>query len=143
MFNVTGGGNVTNLIHICGLNYGSHSACSQTSNSVVDLTLMGVTSSADNTIQDDVTDTLLPESSDPTVGMYILGESVTVGSNTGYSRFTTSPTIPTWRVGTASPPTGDCAIGTLYSRTSSSSTVPPTVWGCVHPTPPSNWSVVK
>jgi hypothetical protein len=142
IFNITGGTNVNDLVHICGSNYGSHSACSQTSNAVSDLTVMGITSSANNTIQDDVADTLLAESTDPTVGMYIVGEQVTLvsGSLTGYSRFTTSPSIPTWRVGTADPPIGSCSIGTLYSRTSNSSTSPPTVWGC---TGSSSWTPIK
>jgi hypothetical protein len=142
IFNVTGGNGLTNVVHICGSNHGSNTACPQTNNTVSDLTLMGITSEANNTIQDDVTDTLLPESTDPTVGMYILGESVSVGSNTGYSRFTTSPSIPTWRVGTDDPPTGNCAVGTLYSRTSTttSSTSPPTIWGCVGS---STWSSIK
>jgi hypothetical protein len=112
--NVTGGSNVNDVVHICGSNNGSHSAC-PASNVVSDLTLTGITSSANNTIQDDVADTLLSESTDPTVGMYILGEPVTLVSGgsglTGYSRFTTSPSIPTWRVGTADPPTGNCDDG--------------------------------
>ena len=141
IFNVTGGSNITDVVHICGSNAGTN-ACSQTSNYVADLTLMGITSSANNTIQDDVSGTLLSQSTDPTVGMYILGESVAVsGSVTGYSRFTTSPSIPTWRVGTDDPPKGNCAVGTLYSRTSNSSTQPPTVWGCVGGLNP--WSSIK
>jgi hypothetical protein len=131
ILNVHGGSSLTNVVHICGANPGNHTACYQSYNNVpvTDLTLMGITSTGTNTIQDDVTDTLLTESSDPTVGMYVLGEGVTAGSSTaGYSRFTTSPSVPAWLVGTSTLSSSiTCAEGSLYSKTSGTGSV---LWGC-------------
>lgn len=87
----------------------------------------------------DTTDTVLTESADPRVGMYVLGEPVNVGTTfPGYSRFTTSPSLPTWRVGGANPPMGNCAVGTIYSRTSSGPGT--TTWACVAS---STWHAIK
>jgi len=132
LFNISGGTNVTNLIYISG-GQSTTSNCptqnGQTPNSVCDITIMGVTSSANNTIVDKVTNTTLSYSSDPTVGMYILGEQVTGGGSAiGSSRFTTSPNYPSWIVGTE-PPTNLCEAGDLYSITSG--TMGFTLWGCV------------
>jgi hypothetical protein len=91
---------------------------------VCDVTVLGVTaSSATNSIKDELTSptTQLP---DAHVGMYIMGEQGS-GSSVIYSRFTTSLSVPTWLVGSSSP-SGNCAIGSLYSETSGTDTL----WGC-------------
>jgi hypothetical protein len=123
VFNVTGGSSLTDVVLV------------SSSNTVIDLSLMGITKSGTNSIQDNETGTTL---SDATVGMYVLGEPVAIGSKT-YSRFTTSPSVPTWLIGTASP-SGSCApAGAIYSRTSSS-TSPPTIWGCAAS---NGWQAIK
>jgi len=138
IFNVTGGPGVSKLVHISG-NTSTSSNCppgtaNQSGNpanipvqNVCDLTILGVTSAGGNSIYDEITGAHL---TDQTVGMYALGEQVPVGTNIlAYSRFTTSPMIPSWFVGSS--PSGDtgCATGSLYSVTSGS---PPTLWGCVN-----------
>jgi len=80
-----------------------------------DLSIMGVVNQGvgSYSIQDDVTSTTLP---DPSVAMYVLGKAVSVGgTNTGYSRFTTSPSAATWGLGTNSTPVAPCVTGSLYS----------------------------
>jgi hypothetical protein len=65
---------------------------------------------------------IVTQLSDATLAMYIVGEPILAGSTViGYSRFTTSESIPAW------PGTGSCAIGSLYSETSGTSG---TLWGC-------------
>jgi hypothetical protein len=145
LFNIYGGSNVTNLIHIDGTQ-SEQSTCppqnsggSATVNNVCDLTILGATSSAGNTIYDQLNNnTTLPNTTDPTVGMYVIGEQVSEGTNSiGNSRFTTSPSIPTWIIGTTSPPTTPCASGDLYSITTGTSGN--TLWGCVLSSPNNEW----
>jgi hypothetical protein len=60
---------------------------------------------------------------DATVGMYVVGEPISGGTNTiGYSRFTTSPssTSASWFVGSTPPGGGSCNAGSLYSCASAS-----------------------
>jgi hypothetical protein len=87
-----------------------------TTNPVSDLTIMGVNKgSASYSIEDDIT-AGTPLLADKTVGMYAIGESVTVTNATkAYSRFTTSPSVPTWIRGNTTPST-PCVIGSLYSN---------------------------
>lgn len=106
-----GSNNVTNVVHITN------------TSTVTDLSILGVGNggnSSSKTIKDDVTSTTL---SDATVGIYAIGESVTAGSSSiGFSRFTTSPNVPTWIIqNTAGSPTGSCTIGSLYSNTAGGS----------------------
>jgi hypothetical protein len=107
LFNIKGGSGVTNVVHIA----------STTSTNV---TIMNVAANgATTTIQDDVTSTTLSASANPTVGVYALGSAV----SPGYSRFTTSPTAPSWVVGNSTPPTTgvSCPQGGLYSNTAGGS----------------------
>lgn len=103
-----------NVVHISNLNATS------------DLTLTGIRASAahsDDTapssIKGDETTTTL---SDATAGMYALGEVDAVNSEggaVGHSRFTTSPSVPHWGVGAATPPGSSlCKTGSLFSSTS-------------------------
>ena len=144
LFNINGGSSVTNLIHLSASQSSSSSCPPQSSpgNNVCDITIMGVTSAANNTILDEISNTTLPYSTDPTVGMYILGEQVTDNGSTviGNSRFTTSPSIPSWIVGTTAPST-PCAIGDLYSITSGTSGY--TLWGCIGPNTGVSWAAIK
>jgi len=128
--NISGGNNVTDLIHISSVQSASGFCPPQTNPfNVCDITVMGATSSGTNTIVDELSNTTLASSTDPTVGMYVLGEQVTAGgSGVGNSRFTTSPSVPSWIVGTTAPTT-PCAIGDLYSITAGTSGT--TLWGCV------------
>jgi hypothetical protein len=92
------------------------------------------------TIQDDVV-TGTSTITDRNVGMYILGEQVQAGgSPVGYSRLTTSPSVPTWIIGTGSPSL-PCSVGDLYSRTSSGSGT--TLWECIGPVTASAWAIVN
>ena len=115
--NISGGTNVTNLVHV---QKPSDSGSSQAGESG-GFTILAATSAANTTIQDDLTSTTLSFSADPTVGLYILGDPV--GNNSGYpagyTRFATSSSLPTWFVGAATV-SGTCssfADGTLYSNT--------------------------
>jgi hypothetical protein len=128
--NISGGSYVTNLIHISSAQSAA-GFCPPQSNpfNVCDVTIMGATSSGTNTILDELSGTTLSSSTDPTVGMYIVGEQVTGGGvGIGNSRFTTSPSIPSWIVGTTTP-TNLCSVGDLYSITSGTTGF--TLWGCV------------
>jgi hypothetical protein len=141
--NITGsstGGTMANLIHIC--NTASVKGnCSSTGFSAEDVTLAGLTSSSSgiNTIEDDLTTTSI---TDANVALYVLGEPVQGNAtNIGYSRFSTSPSFPTWLVGTAVSPTGAAcsADGSLYSRGNFGTAGSSTLWGCVS----SKWALIK
>jgi hypothetical protein len=134
IFNVTGSGSITNLIHICANQVSGPCQHVQNNPSLPsDLSLLGLNKGiATNSIKDELTGTTL---SDSTVGMYILGERFTVNgsSTTAYTRFTTSnnASVPSWYVGTNSSVTGSsCPTGSLYSRTTGTSGT--TLWGCVN-----------
>jgi hypothetical protein len=133
LLNVTGGASVGNLIHISG-NTNSSAMCPSMFR-VCDLTILGATSSTGtNTIKDD----LLPPGTtltDPTVGMYAVGEALSIGNNnTAYSRFSTSTSAnsPTWLVGGSTLSNGSSCTdpGSLYSITTAA-TSGTTLWGCV------------
>jgi hypothetical protein len=130
---VTGG--AAKLVHLCNPAAGT---CPGTSATVSDLSVMaassGCTSSGCATIVDDLTGTALTGISNAYTGMYVLGEA-TAG---GYSRFTTSKTVPTWIVGSSSP-SGSCNTGALYSNTSGTSGSHNTFWACAGAT----WGDVK
>jgi hypothetical protein len=99
------------------------------SNAVTDLALIGINNSCQEvnnvpchsySIWDERTGTKF---SDLSVGMYVIGQSS--GTANIYTRFTTSPSVPTWVVGNptvSSVPTGACAVGSLYSNTSGNAT---------------------
>jgi hypothetical protein len=110
---------------------------------VTDLVVLGVTNLCTPshgvpchtfTIDDEETLTKLSAPADPYLGMYALGSS-----NHGYSRFTTSSSVPTWAVGTAAPQAGTtgCAAGSLFSNTGSGSPL----WVCAAGTTPT-WTAV-
>jgi hypothetical protein len=109
---------------------------------VCDITIMGVTNgTGGNTINDEVGGTAL---TDPSLGMYILGEPVQTGVSTnapinsflGYSHFTTSPNWPSWAVGPSQRQGASCTgVGSLFSATSGSTTL----WECES----SGWQPVK
>jgi hypothetical protein len=132
------GGVMTNLIHIC--NTINQGVCSSNGFAAKDITLAGLTSLSTGikTIKDDLTTTTV---ADANVALYVLGEPIQAnGANVGYSRLSSSPSFPTWLVGTATSPTGAACSsnGSLYSRdagTAGSSTL----WGCVS----SKWALIK
>jgi hypothetical protein len=157
LFNIQGTG-LKNVIHITNGGTGNASGVqncpytySQTTGkgtvyNICDLTIFGVArSGGTNTIQDDLTGTVVLDS---TLAMYTLGEIVVdtdSNNNTntiGFSRFTTATATASgntnyatpWLVGTAKP-SGSCAVGTLYSCTGSScscgSSCTAALWECV------------
>jgi hypothetical protein len=100
--------------------------------SVTDVALIGITNncnspycsgdSTDSTIIDNTTSpaTQLLAAKDPFVAMYVVGDTVTVNSAPAYARYTTSPNLTNWSVGSAGV-NGSCtAPGSLYSNTSGS-----------------------
>ena len=130
------GSNLGSVIHVSanatgGVCPGSYNAC--------DLTILGVTGSAGGkTIVDG-----LPGGTsltDANIGMYVIGESWA----NGISRFSTSPNMPTWLVGTQQPGS-PCVTGALYSCIATGANVcqhlptPPTLWGCEG----GQWVVIK
>jgi hypothetical protein len=113
-----------NLIHIS----------NATAGNVADLSILSVANSKiANTIKDDVTNTTLSFSTNPQVGMYVLGDPVlAAGSAIGYSRFSTSPRIPTWAVEKttiSTTPPGPCATGSILSNPGASGSAN-TLWAC-------------
>ena len=121
LFNVHGS-TLKNVVHISALS--------------TDTSVLGVTNlSGINTIEDDLTSpqTLL---TDPTLAMYIVGEQVFSGVVT---RFTTSPSFPTWLVG-PNPGTSSCSIGSLYSATSGTSG---TLFGCRGSSGTGSWHMIN
>jgi len=138
LFNVTGDTTLAKVVHI-----------QNSSAPPSDLTLMGIrsnsTSTSKYTVYDEVTSSFLKSSStEQNVGLYVLGDAVAVNSTQlGYSRFTTSSSVPAWYVGSAQP-TGACTtsgltvVGSLYSVTSSF-TSGSTLWGCIPTSTGNNW----
>jgi hypothetical protein len=119
---------------------------------VCDLTVMNASASdgaqtpSPVTIQDQLTNTTLSAPNDSTVGTYILGEQVTTGASAPtYSRFTTSQSVPAWLSGSATP-SGSCAVGSLYSCTTTSCTAngsPAVLYACLSNGTSTSWSVIK
>ena len=99
----------------------------QPGNTVTDLSIMGLENMGGTgtyTLWDDLTG---PQLSDPSVGIYALGDSV----NGGYSRYTTSPNLPTWVAGPNFPSGSSCARGSLYSCTGGSMSCDgAALWAC-------------
>jgi hypothetical protein len=128
LFNISGGPNVTDLVHINqNTSFSGTAICpgGTTRQAVCDLTIMNVTAAANTTIQDDILGTpLTVTGGDAMVGLYILGQQFGTTSNTPqYSRFSSSPRIPTWGVGSSAPAaSSSCnassATGSLYSSVS-------------------------
>jgi hypothetical protein len=151
LFNITGSvdfGPMTNLIHISKASPGN----------TTDLTILGATSINDsngnptNTIQDDETGTAgttLPYTTDPHVGMYVLGQPMSgSASSPEYSRFTTSPSVPTWGFGNLSSITitgkACTSLGALFSNTSGSNAGTNTLFACVPSSATVNsWQPIK
>jgi hypothetical protein len=136
LLNIAGATGVTNVIHICG--FYSAGTCPSTPNAVSDLSIMSVATGgsggASYSIEDDVSLESTAQTtklSDANVAMYVVGEPVKAGgSAVGYSRFSTSPSIPTWVVetSTSSSPPSPCIPGSLLSNTTG--TAGKTLWVC-------------
>ncbi len=129
-----GANNMTNVIHIS----------DALLNGVTDLSIFGAAAGVSNSmvnitnvIQDDETNTTIPRASSPdetTVAQYVLGDPL----SGGYSRFATSPVLPsgtaaplplpTWGTG-SSAPSGSCPTGSLFTNTSGS---PFTLYKCTN-----------
>ena len=123
-----GAGPSLQAVHICNpaLASSSTTACTQNmSGKVSDVTLSQIQSNGTNNfttvrpIADDLTGTLFAQSGNQQfVVKYVVGEPVTVNTSvTGYTRLTTSPTLPNWGIGDA-PISGACNNpGGIYSHT--------------------------
>jgi hypothetical protein len=134
------GVNLINVVHIGGGSQApsSSSNCPNSSTYACDVNIFAVSGSGvTRTVEDDL---YTPGGSntyitDPNVGMYVLGELVAGGAGNGtasigYSRLTTSPSVPAWFVGPSSPLQGHgCTIGDLFSTTSTSTNF--SLWECV------------
>ncbi len=148
-------GPVANVVHICNPeNPASGTACSAGDWSISDLMALGITAefgtvSSPIAIQDDLTDaTLLTSQTSATdVALYVLGEPFAIGSDTGFSRFTSTfvtsqgQPVATWgagALGSVELPT-PCATGSVFSNTSSSLGSNHTLYVCVGKT---NWEPV-
>jgi len=133
--NITGGSNVTSVVFLTNV----------TGINVNDVAILGVGNggAATDSITDNRT-TPATTLTDATVAMYILGEPLTsAGTPIGYSRFTTSPNVPTWAHG-SSVPTGTCKIGSLYSDTNGGLTGHTFAWYVCTPSGVTTvWSGVK
>ena len=77
----------------------------------------------------------------PLEGMYALGD--TLGG--GFSRFNTSPTVPTWGIGIVSIVYGSpCATpGALYSNTQGSTGLMDSVYVCIYNGGSPQWRSIK
>jgi hypothetical protein len=104
------------------------------SGSTGNITIAGVTSAGNNSILDSLTGATL---TDAHIGTYIVGQAV----SGGYSRFTTSPALPTWAVG-SSAPSGTCTSnGSLFSNTGGGSGT--TLYACANNGTSTTWTAVK
>jgi hypothetical protein len=139
LFNINGVGLTNDVVAISNQTSGTPAVPNAS-----DISILGVAASGGGagTIGDSLNNTFLGAGH---LGMYVLGESVTGAGNVvvGYSRFTTSPSIPAWFIGSG-PPSSSCATGSLYSDKMGPSTA--TLWTCVSPTtgsPTGSWAKVK
>jgi hypothetical protein len=97
----------------------------QIASGATDVAIMGVTNNCSQslgncqysyTIYDGPSNALLPYSTNQFVAMYVLGNALPGAANS-YSRYTTSPTVANWSVG-SNGASGKCtAPGSLYSNT--------------------------
>jgi hypothetical protein len=138
--NITGGTSITNLVHICG-----SSATGNCPGSPVSLprdnTVLALTSDNDSSstysVVDGVSNSSLTTATDASLAIYALGEPVSTGS----SRFSTSPSVPAWFVGSTQTPTGTCSPGSIYSATGTSGSG--TLWGCLTSGSSTSWVLEK
>jgi len=137
LFNITGGTSITSLINIDSAITSSTSFCPPTvtgGQNVCDLTIMGVGAATGTTaIDDQVTGASLTASGgDGFVGLYMLGDQVgSAATPVQYSRFSTSPRVPTWLFGSGVA-SGTCTPnGALYSNTSTTGS---TLFACINGT---------
>ncbi len=154
LMNVSGT-NVTSLIHIANtansvpgttgfcpspklLGTGTYNVCDTT------IIAAGITSGGTYVILDDLTGTMIATSATASVGLYALGEQVSVGNLIyGYSRYTTSSAQPAWYSYAGAPPisSGTCIPGSLFSNTTNATTA---LWGCATPSlSGSTWYRIK
>jgi hypothetical protein len=134
-----------NLVHICNPEASNSGNCANTSTTgvtVSDLSILSAsnpnTATGAESIQDDETNTPLKGANGDThVGTYILGEQIEINTSPAtyaFSRFSTSPRVPTWASGSGLPTTsaGGCnsaTNGSLYSNTGGASGS--TLYACV------------
>jgi hypothetical protein len=129
LLNIAGISGVTNVVHICGAT--TVTPCPSSANTVGDVSIMSLArGTATNSIEDDLT--LLTRSttlSDVNIAMYVIGEPLkAAGSAIEYSRFSTSPNVPTWVVENTTTPPSSCVAGSILSNSIGSSGN--TLWVC-------------
>jgi hypothetical protein len=138
LLNIVGGSSVTNVIHICGPV--QVTPCPSTANLVADISVMSVARGISvNTIDDDVSlSTSSTTLQDANIAMYVIGDPLkAAGSTIGYSRFSTSPNVPTWVVQKTTTPPSSCVAGSILSN--SAGTSGNTLWVCTG----STWTDVE
>lgn len=129
LLNIAGGSGVTNVVHICGAT--TVTPCPSSPNTVGDISIMSVArGTATNSIEDDLTlVTASTTLTDVNVALYVIGEPLkAAGSTIGYSRFSTSPNVPTWVVQKTTTPPSSCIAGSILSN--STGTSGNTLWIC-------------
>jgi len=112
-------------------------------NTVSDLSVMGIQNSCTGsgchsyTIADDVGQIKLSATTDPNLGMYVIGSN---GAGFPFGRYTTSPSVPSWSVGSGAPNTSSsCAQGSIYSNTGSTGG---SLWVCAPKSGVPTWQKV-
>jgi hypothetical protein len=124
LYNINGGSSVTNLIRISSnTTTSTKPVCPGGSphQAVCDLTIMNVTAAANTTILDELNPPgLTVTGGDANIGVYILGGQIgsTATTPLQYTRFSTSPRVPTWGTGTSAPSSTCTATGSLFSNVS-------------------------
>lgn len=165
--NINGGStpsdDMSNIVRVCSPSNPSGSACGNASNTVTDLTMIGVLAthsctpghcySLKNVVEDDLTNTNIPfvVQLATSVGLYVIGEPSPGGSSGtySYSKFSNTPitgtspanSISTWQVGAlgSSSPGNPCQPGSLFSNTTGTGTMTNTIWACNG----GSWSAIK
>ena len=110
---------------------------------VTDLSITGINNSCSGTgchsytLVDNVGQINLLATTDPNLGMYVIGSN---SAGFAFGRFTTSPSAPSWTVGSLAPsPKSPCTRGSIYSNTGGS---PGSLWVCALLSGVATWQVV-
>lgn len=124
----------TYAAYLCGSSSGS--PCPTSGVNATDTVVLGLSSGGistkPNTLRDDVTGTTLLNSTDSSLAMYVLGEADPSSSTSSFSRFSSSPRLPTFGAGDGTPGTSCSSPGSVYSNWGATYTgLANTIWVCV------------
>ena len=121
----TGAGAMVNLIVL--------SNASPTNTTDIDV-LAATNIVATNTINDQMTNTIVTGIEAPLVAMYVLGQPINASNSTAqYSRFTTIPSLPSWAAGATPIASGSSCTspGSLYSNSTGTASGNNNLYACV------------